>query len=67
MSQFNWKKLREYSVKHWPEWMGTTHGMGHWNRVTKFGRMLYKEGVDIDDLDRYAMLCQVQFDINKGN
>ena len=44
MSQFNSKKLREFSVKRWQEWMGMTHGVEHWDRVANFGRMLYKDG-----------------------
>ena len=43
MSEFDLKRLREYSIKRWPEWMGTTHGIEHWDRVAKFGRLLYKE------------------------
>ena len=37
MSQFDWKKIREHCVNRWPEWMGMTHGVEHWDRVTKFG------------------------------
>ena len=56
MSQFDWKKLREYSAKHWPEWMGTTHDVEHWDRVAKFGRLLFKEGADIDVIMPFAFL-----------
>ena len=56
MSLFNWKKLREYSVKRWPEWMGMTHGIEHWDRVAKFGRLLYKEGADMDVIMAFAYL-----------
>lgn len=62
MSHFNWKKLREYSIKRWPERMGMTHGVEHWDRVAKFGRMLYRKGADMDDID---MVCLVQFGIKK--
>lgn len=62
MSHFKWKKLREYSVKRWPEWMGMTHGVEHWDRVAKFGRMLYRKGAYMDDID---MVCLVLFGIKK--
>lgn len=56
MSQFNWKKLRNYSVSRWPEWMGMAHGVEHWDRVAKFGRMLYKEKADMDVIMAFAYL-----------
>ena len=56
MTYFDWKKLREYSVKRWPEWMGMTHGVEHWDRVAKFGRILYKEGADMDVIMAFAYL-----------
>ena len=56
MSEFDWKRLREYSIKRWPEWMGTTHGIEHWDRVAKFGRLLYKEGADMDVIMAFAYL-----------
>ena len=62
MSEFDWKRLREYSIKRWPEWMGTTHSIEHWDRVAKFGRMLYRKGVYMDDID---MVCLVLFGIKK--
>ena len=56
MSLFKWEKPREYSVKRCPERMGMTHGVEHWDRVAKFGRMLYKEGADIDVIMVFAYL-----------
>jgi uncharacterized protein len=54
--KLDWMKLREYSVKRWPEWMGITHGVGHWDRVAKFGHMLYKDGADMDVIIAFAYL-----------
>ena len=48
MSQFDWKMLRGYSVKCWPEWIGMTHDVEHWDRLVNFGRMLCKEKADMD-------------------
>ena len=56
MSEFDWKRLREYSIKRWPEWMGTTHSIEHWDRVANFGRMLYKDGADKDVIIAFAYL-----------
>ena len=56
MSEFDWKRLREYSIKRWPEWMGMTHGVEHWDRVANFGRMLYKDGADMDVIMAFAYL-----------
>ena len=56
MSEFDWKRLREYSIKRWPEWMGTTHSIEHWDRVANFGRMLYKDGADMDVIMAFAYL-----------
>lgn len=37
----NHVRLRSFSISQWPEDMGTTHGLEHWDRVARFGRMLY--------------------------
>lgn len=36
--------------------MGTTHSIEHWDRVAKFGRLLYKEGADMDVIMAFAYL-----------
>lgn len=33
-----------------------THGVEHWDRVAKFGRMLYQEGADMDVILAFAYL-----------
>ena len=33
----NWQELRQFSIARWPEEMGTTHGVDHWDSVAKFG------------------------------
>ena len=42
------ESLREFCVSRWPEKMGAIHGVGHWDRVAMFGKMLYQEGADKD-------------------
>ena len=46
-SAFQWEKLRLFSMSRWPKELGVTHGVGHWDRVAKFGRMLYRKGADL--------------------
>ena len=48
--------LREFCVNRWPENMGVIHGVGHWDRVAKFGKMLYQEGADMDVIMCFAYL-----------
>ena len=48
--------LREFCVNRWPENMGVIHGVGHWDRVAKFGKMLYQEGADMDVVMCFAYL-----------
>lgn len=50
------EKLRAFSASRWPEEMGTTHGVEHWDRVAKFGRMLYQKGADMDVIMAFAYL-----------
>lgn len=52
----NYEKIRIYSASRWPEDMGRTHGLEHWDRVAKFGRMLYQEGADMDVILAFAYL-----------
>ena len=53
---FNWEELRLYSMSKWPEEMGNTHGVEHWDRVAMFGRMLFQEGADMDVIMAFAYL-----------
>ena len=57
---FDWKKLRQFSIARWPKEMGTTHGIEHWDRVAKFGEMLYVDGVDINVVVAFAYLHDVE-------
>ena len=36
--------------------MGGTHGVEHWDRVAKFGRLLFQEGADMDVIMAFAYL-----------
>ncbi len=70
-SIFQWEDLRSFSMSRWPEYLGTTHGVEHWDRVAKFGRMLYQEGADMDVILAFAYLHDAERmnngrDINHG-
>ena len=56
----NWQELRQFSIARWPKEMGTTHGVGHWDRVAKFGEMLYVDGVDMNVVIAFAYLHDVE-------
>ena len=53
---FHYSNLRSFSISRWPEEMGTTHGVEHWDRVAKFGQMLYQEDADMDVILAFAYL-----------
>lgn len=53
---FDYEKIRCYSASRWPIDMGKTHGVEHWDRVARFGRMLYQEGADMDVILAFAYL-----------
>lgn len=55
-SEFDYTNLRRYSANRWPKGMGDTHGVEHWDRVARFGRMLYQEGADMDVILAFAYL-----------
>lgn len=70
-STFQWEDLRRFSMSRWPEDMDTTHGVDHWDRVAKFGGMLYQEGADMDVILAFAYLHDAERmnngrDINHG-
>ena len=48
MTKKELESLREFCMNRWPEKMGVIHGVGHWDRVAMFGKMLYQEGADKD-------------------
>lgn len=56
MSEHNFEKLRSFSMNRWPQNMGSTHGVEHWDRVARFGRMLCQEGVDMNVILAFAYL-----------
>ena len=43
-------------MSRWPEDLGTTHGVEHWDRVAKFGSILYQKGADMDVIMAFAYL-----------
>lgn len=70
-SNFQWENLRLFSMSRWPEDLGMTHGVDHWDRVAKFGRMLYQEEADLDVILAFAYLHDAERvhngrDINHG-
>ena len=67
MTKKELESLREFCVSRWPEKMGAIHGVGHWDRVAMFGKMLLpermatKQGAELvgnpnygDDYDLYV-------------
>lgn len=45
MSSKKLDNLRAFCMNRWPEKMGATHGVEHWDRVAKFGQMLCQGGL----------------------
>lgn len=56
LEQFDWNRLRSFSIRRWPDAMGATHGVEHWDKVARFSRMMYQEGADIDVILAFAYL-----------
>ncbi len=52
--------LRSFSANRWPKALGSTHGVEHWDRVAKFGEMLFTEGADMDVIMAFAYLHDSQ-------
>ena len=50
------EKLRSFTANRWPKHLGRTHGVEHWDRVAKFGQMLYVDGADMDVIMAFAYL-----------
>ena len=48
--------LRSFSKNRWLAEMGATHGVEHWDRVARFGQMLYQEGADMVVILAFAYL-----------
>ena len=72
MSEHKFERLRSFSISRWPKEMGETHGVEHWDRVARFGRMLYQEGADMDVILAFAYLHDSErkdnaVDIEHGN
>jgi len=49
-------KLREFAAARWPRELGSFHGLEHWDRVARFGKMLWVEGADMDVIKAFAYL-----------
>jgi len=49
-------KLRDFSAARWPQELGRIHGVEHWDRVAKFGQILYVECADMDVIRAFAYL-----------
>lgn len=65
------KELRSFCIKRWPKELGTIHGIEHWDRVARFGKMLYQEGADMEVVMAFAYLHDSQrinngYDIDHG-
>ena len=58
--KLNVKRLRSFTAERWPESMGKTHGVNHWDRVARFGEMLFQEGADMDVIQALAYLHDSQ-------
>ena len=56
MSSKKLDNLRAFCMNRWPEKMGATHGVEHWDRVAKFGQMLCQGGADMDVILAFAYL-----------
>lgn len=50
------ERLRAFTADRWPKELGDTHGVRHWDRVAKFGEMLFTEGADRDVIMAFAYL-----------
>ena len=53
---FDYKELRSFCLNRWPKDLGSTHGIEHWDRVARFGRVLYEAGVDMNVVTAFAYL-----------
>lgn len=49
------EKLRAFTSARWPNELGQSHGVEHWDRVAKFGQMLYVKDADRMDLLRVGI------------
>lgn len=58
--KLNVKRLRSFTAERWPKSMGKTHGVNHWDRVARFGEMLFQEGADMDVIQAFAYLHDSQ-------
>lgn len=48
--------LRSFSANRWPDDLGTTHGLNHWDRVAMFGERLCQEEADLNVILAFAYL-----------
>lgn len=53
-NKLNITKLRSFTAGRWQA--GRIHGVEHWDRVARFGHMLWVEGADMDVIMAFAYL-----------
>lgn len=58
------ERIRNFCAEQWPKRLGKSHGVDHWDRVAKFGELLYQEGADIDVIMAFAYLHDSQRENN---
>ena len=59
-NKLNVTKLRSFTASRWQA--GRTHGVEHWDRVARFGYLLWEEGVDLDVIMAFAYLHDAERD-----
>lgn len=62
--KLNIERIRKYCAERWPKNLGKSHGVEHWDRVAKFGELLYQEGADMDVIMAFAYLHDSQRENN---
>ena len=58
--KYDWTPLRNYSIGRWPNHLGKTHGVGHWDRVARLGNLIAEKDADLDVIIAFAYLHDVE-------